>query len=122
MAVTRMIQGNNHSLMLLDSHYIDVIDAKIVPILPVEFAKVIDAHVIIEANPKLILRRRVLDGSRTRSIRLVDIRKEMLAECDEARRVATENGKRFYSVQNRVPEDAANTLIYLLRKDGLVLA
>ena len=115
----KKIQNFGCAVVILDSHYVDKSNGKFVPIIPLEFANVIDLHIVIEAEYEQVLERRLRDTDRLRSLKLGDIKIEAEAEKDEAFRIARSNSKDLYLINNSEPHETAKELINLLRKDKL---
>lgn len=106
----RQIKENPAPLVLLDSHYIDLKNGEPVSIMPDEFKKLIDVHVVLEASPEEVLERRIKDGSRKRDIDIDLIKKEAVAEKEVAQKIGTEFGKTVIFVKNDKINEACQSL------------
>jgi adenylate kinase len=102
--------SNESSVIILDSHYIDLKDGKPIDIMPDEFKRLIDIHVILEAKPEEILERRIKDGSKQRELDVSIIREEAEAEREAALRIAKELGKPILFMKNENIEIACHNL------------
>ncbi len=87
--------------VILDSHYIDMVEGSPKLIVPVELHNWIDVHIIIEANTSEILSRRLKDQStRKRDLNQAYINTELVAERSEATALATRFQKPIYFLYN----------------------
>ena len=95
-------------VVILDSHYIDLLNGKPISVFPEELAASVDIFAVMVCTPEAILQRRILDG-RTRTLSLDEIVKETEAERKAAYNLATHNGHaRFWQIENR---QAADTIL-----------
>jgi len=111
--VQKMLQ----KVVLLDSHYIDMTPTGIViPLLQKQIWNDLTYHVILEANPEIILQRRVSDATRERQLDIELIVKEIKAERDEAYKIANETGTRILVLTNcNTPTEAKDAIKNILR-------
>lgn len=97
--------------VLLDSHYIDINDSGVEPIMSKELQNLIDVHIIIESSPEEILRRRLNDISRKRSYDMGMIEKEIASERNAATEIANNFKKPIYVIKN---ENINNTVLEII--------
>ncbi len=110
-----LAQTESKKIIIIDGHYIEMLDGQIYEILPEELKKNIKYHVIVEAPVELVQARRISDLSKSRDIDIDLIKREMKAEREVAQKTAWESNSRVQVVENLDLDKAANTFIDLLR-------
>lgn len=91
----RTLCGEIRSLpgtVILDSHYIDMVDGSPKIVFPRELLRDVGVFVIMTCSPAEILRRRTTDNNRNRSQSLEEIAEEMEAERIVADELSRQNG------------------------------
>lgn len=104
-----------HKLVILDSHYVEMSSGTARCIVSDQLKKLINTHILIEAPPELILRRRIMDTTKTRDIDINMLRKEVDSEKKTAISISTETCKPLYILQNIEPVETSKKLFSILR-------
>lgn len=112
-----------YDVILLDSHYIDMVEGIPTPIMPQEIQEMIDIHIIIQADPQDVLTRRRNDlHTRQRDLDIDQIREEITHEEAEAQRIGVSYSKPVYVLTNVDVHQTAHeifniTLFHLLNNE-----
>lgn len=101
--------------VLLDSHYIDINNNGVEPIMPKELQKLIDIHIIIESSPDEILKRRLNDLNRERSYDINLIEKEIASERNVAMEIANNFKKPIYIIKNESINKTVSEIISIVK-------
>lgn len=102
--------------VLIDSHYIDLVDGRVITIMPEDFKPCIDVHVVIESDPRTILERRLKDRYRQRECDLDRIIREIRAEREVAISIAKEFGRPVHFVGNKVVGETCQEIDGILKR------
>ncbi|MDE1870412.1 MAG: hypothetical protein KGH71_05550, partial [Candidatus Micrarchaeota archaeon] len=90
---------------------------KVVALTPNEHRKEFGGHILIEAEPEEILKRRLADNSAKRNYNFELIIREINAEKEESRKMAAETGANLYIIKNNLIKEAAEEIKVILRKE-----
>lgn len=109
------IRKSRYGIVILDSHYVEFDKGNFRAIMPDEFKREINAHILVEADPNKILDRRINDKTVHRVLNVESIRQEIVSENRAASEIARETNTPLYIVNNDSIESAVKEFKNLLR-------
>lgn len=119
--IVKSIRSLPNRIVLFDTHHIkiDPEDRKITLLTPKAHGSEIDFHIVVEAEPQVILARRVADPAHTikRSYNLEIIDLEIDAERKAAFQIAKETNSRVYIVKNETIGSSVKEITSILRRE-----
>jgi adenylate kinase len=98
-----------HGVVIFDTHHVQIVlEGNVAILTPKSHQPLISSHVVIEADPEIILARRIADSNIQRAYNLEIINLELNAERNAAYQIANETGARIYIVRN---DDLDKTIV-----------
>lgn len=104
-------------IVLIDSHHVKVSNNQIVLLTPDIYKGEFSCHIIVEADPNIILQRRINDINIPRSTDKTIINLEISGEKEATYKIAVETGVNVYTVNNNTLKSAIRDMVTIIYKE-----